>query len=71
MEKLVRDLQRGDVIELDTGTGTIVSCCKSGVIEAAPKMGGAWEIEWRDNQNGETGRHIASGISAVKCRGAG
>jgi hypothetical protein len=67
MEKLVKDLQRGDKVELDTGTGTITSCRRSVIIEAAPKMGGAWEIEWRDDQNGETGRHIASGVATVKC----
>jgi len=63
MEKLARDLIRGDVVEIDGGTATITSCRRSALIEAA--AGPAWEIEYRDDQTGESGRHIVIGQATV------
>jgi hypothetical protein len=63
--KLVRDLEPGDKVALDNGTATVTACEKSGLFEAAPKLGGAYQIDWVDSA-GETGRAIQAGLDEVQ-----
>ena len=63
--KLVKDLQRGDRVALEDGMATVSKVERCLSVEAAPKMGGAWTVDYFDDA-GETGSAIVSGLSQVE-----
>ncbi len=63
--KLIKELQVGDRVQTEDGaTATITYCKPSRLFEAAPKLGGAYEIEYHDGE--EIGRAVASGYDEIK-----
>ena len=64
MQKLVKDLRSGDRVELEGGVGVITRAVRSCIMESAPGLGGAYEIEWKDGS--ETGQMIVSGLASVQ-----
>lgn len=65
MSKLIKDVAVGDKLALDNGVGVVTLCERTGLFETKPKLGGAYQIEWRD-EAGETGRAIVSGMDEVE-----
>ena len=62
----VKNLRRGDRVALEEGgVGTVAHCVRCSIVEGAPKLGGAFEIKWTD-QDGKHGQAIVSGLDQVE-----
>jgi hypothetical protein len=60
----VKNVRRGDRIALDDGVGVVVACERFNIVDAAPKLGGAYTIQWRE-ESGEMGQQIVAGLDEV------
>ena len=66
MQKLVKDLAAGDRVALEDGSAVIVKIERCHIIDVAPKMGGAWEVSYKNEANGERGMAVVSGLSQLE-----
>ena len=57
--KRVQDLVAGDKIALEDGIATVVKCERFPIVEVKNDL--CYEIEWREEGTGETGRALQGG----------
>lgn len=66
----IKDLRRGDRVELEDGVGVILLVEKIPVIDTSKGAGGAYSVRWKDDA-GEIGDVIEAGNNEIKVLGNG
>jgi hypothetical protein len=65
-DRAIKDTKRGDRVRLQDGSvGVIVEVKPMPIVDAAPRLGGAFEVKWTDAE-GESGHAVVTGLAQIE-----